>query len=300
LLVDCRILFKLDRARGGSGLRRDEGDNDLVLWDFHDLLFHTRSTSGRHANPVGGTYPYVGVMAPLPAVRPRWGGEAISLTGTPPAGLLPTAKLLRARQSARDFDHDRPITLPELARFLDASARVLARWQGKIPELGDEAPEIGFARRPYPSGGGSWPLELYLAVDKCDGLPRGFYHYDAEAHALTPIGLRTQELDALFDGAQYAMDTLSVPQVHITIAARFGRVTWKYSALAYALILKEVGVLMQTFYLVATEMGLGGCAIGSTDIEQFARMTGLDFHAEGPVGEFALGRPGLEAPEPQQ
>jgi hypothetical protein len=70
LLVDCQILFKIDAA-GDSGLRPTEGDDNLVLWDFHDLLFHARSTAGRHANPLGGTYPHVGVMPPLPAVRPR-------------------------------------------------------------------------------------------------------------------------------------------------------------------------------------------------------------------------------------
>ncbi len=69
LLVDCQILFKLDAA-GGDGLRPAEGDDNLVLWDFHDLLFHTRSTEGRQANPLGGLYPYAGVISPLPAVRP--------------------------------------------------------------------------------------------------------------------------------------------------------------------------------------------------------------------------------------
>ena len=57
LLLDCQILFKVDAA-GESGLRLDEGDHSLVLWDFHDLLFHARSTEGRHANPLGGVYPY--------------------------------------------------------------------------------------------------------------------------------------------------------------------------------------------------------------------------------------------------
>ena len=66
---------------------------------------------------------------------------------------------------------------------------------------------------------------------------------------------------------------------------------WKYSAIAYSLILKDVGVLLQTLYLTATDMGLGGCAIGTGNIELFARMTGQDFHHEGPVGQFALGRP---------
>jgi SagB-type dehydrogenase family enzyme len=86
------------------------------------------------------------------------------------------------------------------------------------------------------------------------------------------------------------MGVSAVPQILITMAARFGRVSWKYSSIAYALILKDVGVLMQTFYLMAADMGLGGCAIGTTNIELFAKMTGLQFHVEGPVGQFALGR----------
>ena len=49
--------------------------------------------------------------------------------------------------------------------------------------------------------------------------------------------------------------------------------------------------LTQTLYLIAADMGLGGCAIGSSNIDLFAKMTGLDFHVEGPVGQFALGRP---------
>jgi SagB-type dehydrogenase family enzyme len=94
------------------------------------------------------------------------------------------------------------------------------------------------------------------------------------------------------------MDAPATPQILITIAARFGRVSWKYSGIAYSLILKDVGVLLQTLYLMATDMGLGGCAIGTSNIDLFARMTGIEFHIEGPVGQFALGRgakPGASA-----
>ena len=144
--------------------------------------------------------------------------------------------------------------------------------------------------RSYPSGGASYELELYLAVDACEGLPRGFYHYDAGGHTLTPIDVRPGALDTMLNGAAQAMGANAAPQILITIAARFGRVSWKYSSLAYALILKDVGVLMQTLYLMAADMELGACAIGSTNIELFAKMTGLDFHVEGAVGQFALGR----------
>jgi hypothetical protein len=31
-------------------------------------------------------------------------------------------------------------------------------------------------------------------------------------------------------------------------------------------------------------------AIGITNIDLFAKMTGIEFHVEGPVGQFAIGR----------
>ena len=289
LLVDCRILFTAD---GAANLRAAEGDRDLVLWDFHDLLFHARSTPGRHANPLGGTFPYAGVSPPLPAVRRPWPGKTIDLRELSPAHAethSPVAKLLRERHSVRSFDSARPITLPELARFLDGTARVVSRWESRI-DLGGAGPVVAYAARPYPAGGAAYELELYLAVGQCDGLPRGFYHYDAGGHALVAIDVRMQDLDALLAEARFSMDAPAAPQIAITIAARFGRISWKYSALAYALILKDAGVLIQTLYLMATGMGLGGCAIGSTNIDLFAKMTGIEFHVEGPVGQFALGR----------
>jgi SagB-type dehydrogenase family enzyme len=291
LLVDCQIVFKLDAADDG-GLRPAEGDDNLVLWDFHDLLFHARSTEGRHANPLGGLYPYAEVISPPPAVRPRWPGKKIDLhklSAADSVAISPFAKLLRGRHSTRDFDDRQPITLAELARFLDSTARVLSKWKSKV-DLGDGGPMFDYAVRPYPSAGASYELELYLAVDRCEGLARGFYHYDAGGHALVAIGADTPELEALLTGAVLAMGAAAAPQVLITIAARFNRISWKYSSIAYALILKDVGVLLQTLYLMATDMGLGGCAIGTTNIDLFAKMTGIEFHAEGPVGQFAIGR----------
>ena len=289
LLLDCEILFKVD-ARRSDGLGRTEGDGNLVLWDFHDLLFHARSSEGRHANPLGGVYQHAGVMPPLPAVRPRWPGKKLDLRKFPPAHpteLSSVATLLRRRRSIRSFDDRRPITLAELARFLDGAARVLSRWKS---DVGDAGPAVEYAVRPYPSAGASYELELYPAVRNCDGLARGVYHYDADRHALVAIGVRPYELEALLTGAQLGMGASAAPQILITVSARFGRMSWKYSSIAYALILKNVGVLTQTLYLMATDMGLGGCAIGSVNIDLFSKMTGIDFHIEGPVGQFAIGR----------
>ena len=285
LLVDCQIVFKTSK---NSGLRQNEGDHNLVFWDFHDLLFHARSTEGRQANPLGGTYPHIGSASPLPAVRPPWAGKKIDLRDLSAAANenSPFTRLLHERHSTRVFDSQKPITIAELSRFLESTARVLSTWETESKD----GPSVAYTARPYPSAGASYELELYLAVGECDGLARGFYHYDAEEHALVAISVRSAEFEALLAQARFAMDAPASPQVLIVITARFGRMSWKYSGLAYALILKNVGVLTQTFYLMATDMELGGCAIGIVNIDLFAKMTGIEFHIEGPVGQFALGR----------
>ena len=147
-------------------------------------------------------------MPPPPAVRRRWPGKKIDLRKLSlahPDMISPIAKLLQERHSVRSFDDRRPITLVELARFLDSTARVLSRWNSRV-DLGDARPVVAYAARPYPSAGAGYELELYLAVDKCEGLARGFYHYDAGGHALVPIGVRAQQLEALLTEARFAMD----------------------------------------------------------------------------------------------
>ncbi|NJM62269.1 MAG: SagB/ThcOx family dehydrogenase, partial [Oscillatoriales cyanobacterium RU_3_3] len=79
------------------------------------------------------------------------------------------------------------------------------------------------------------------------------------------------------------------PQILIILAARFPRVSWAYESIAYALILKAVGALYQTMYLVATAMDLAPSAIGCGNADLFAKVAGTDYYAESSVGEFILG-----------
>jgi SagB-type dehydrogenase family enzyme len=99
-------------------------------------------------------------------------------------------------------------------------------------------------------------------------------------------GPETRQL--LVDATQ-SMGGHDRPQVLITLAARFQRVSWKYQSLAYSLILKDTGVLYATMYLVATAMHLAPCALGAGDSDLFATIAGTEYLQETSVGEFMLG-----------
>ena len=260
------------------------GENEvLAQWDFHDLLFHARSRVGRHGNPFGGTYRFRDKIKPLPAVKEFVAEESINLYRPNMKALeqqdSPFTVVLEARRSIRQYD-ERPITDRQLGEFLYRSARVKELRKTELQDL---------SMRPYPGGGAIYELELYLSVACCENIPPGLYHYCPKEHRLEKICGPTDAVDALLRDAAYSAGFTEMPQVLITIAARFQRLSWKYESMAYSLLLKDVGGLYQTMYLVATAMDLAPCAIGGGDSDLFAQAVGLDYYAETSVGEFLLG-----------
>jgi SagB-type dehydrogenase family enzyme len=283
LLLSAGALSSVD----AQGAIAEDGGDALPLWDFHDLYYHSRSRVGRHGNPVGGTYRFAGKLAPLPALAPRAPGETIELH-RPDLDELKRAdrrftEVLEERRSIREHG-DQPISERELGEFLFRAARVRQFVSNEKGEL---------TSRPYPGGGALYELEIYPVVDRCQGIAPGLYHYEPLAHRLRLVAGRTPAVAALLQMAYYTADQRSHPHVLLVFAARFQRVQWKYQSVSYAVILKDVGVLQQTMYLVATAMGLAPCALGGGNSDLFADAAGLDYYRETSVGEFILGRPAV-------
>ncbi len=258
-------------------------------WSFPDLLFHARSRAGRNLGGFGGTYHREGVEAPLPAVKARGDGEIVALPEVDLAAVVaadpPFGEVLERRRSVRAHDDANPITLAELSELLYRAARVRGVMYDGHQEL---------SSRPYPAGGACYELEIYPLVENCAGLAPGLYHFDPSAHSLElvaapgpPTILLTQ-----YSRITAVMDT--PPQVVLLLAARFGRVMWKYESMAYALVLKHVGVLYQTLYLTAAAMGLAPCALGGGNSDAFCAAAGTDYYEETTVGEFVVGRAGAD------
>jgi SagB-type dehydrogenase family enzyme len=255
----------------------DEQRRELEQWSFADLLFHARSRVGRNLGGYGGSFHLEGRYEPLPARRDPF--EPATALPTP-AGSDPFFDLLESRISIRQHDDERPITRDQLGEFLWRVARVRGTWFDGHEEV---------VSKPYPAGGALHELELYPLVTNCHELEPGLYHYDSHAHALGLVSEPTPATTLLVEYARRTAVMEAPPQVAILIAGRFGRMMWKYESMAYAAMLKHVGVLYQTMYLVATALGLAPCALGGGNSDAFAAAAGTDYYAESTVGEFVLG-----------
>ncbi|MCV7199485.1 SagB family peptide dehydrogenase [Mycobacterium angelicum] len=269
----------------------EERSFDTLSWSAPDLWFHRRSTLGERTvtwDHFGPTKWAKERFPQPPARREDYPGTAIALpipdlsakrTTDPPLTVV-----LEDRVSTRTFDDAHPITIGQLAELLYRTARTRSTYPiGEGEEL---------SSRPYPSSGGLYELELYLVVRNVAGLAPGMHHYDSFDHALRPVAPADSKAVAqLLKPAAATLAGGAEPQVLLVISARWGRIMWTYEQMAYATILKDVGVLMQTIYLAATAMGLGACAQGFGDTAAFVAATGVNELQECNVGSMVVGSP---------
>lgn len=266
--------------------RCDEDAGSLAHWEFTDLMFHVRGRLGRNRAPCGATWRLRGVVPPEPAVRSRPADRTIDLYRPNLAELARTdVTLTQALESRRTIYSTSSVDARRLGEFLYRTCRVTG-W--KQAENGGR-----YVLKVHPSGGSLHPIEVYVVVSACDGLASGVYRYDAVDHRLASIADLTADAQTLLEQAQRATagKLPGFPPVLFVFAARFRRTAFKYQAIAYRVILQEVGTILQTMYLVASSMQLAPAAIGIGDSDLFARVIGSDYYSETSVGEFILGGP---------
>lgn len=290
-LIDTAALEEEDSAawRSFLALLADQGfletgngeeDAAQRSWTVPDRQFHTCTRrNGILSGAIRTPDEQKELILPT-ELRPAHSGKTIEC---PPVNELTSGSLadvMGRRRSAHGMDEETPVNLHKVAALLYRSVRVTAH-----------SPR-GFILRPFPSGGSMHELEFYLAVRECDGLEPGFYHYRSDAHALTCLNgpHAAPAATAMIQDCAWAWNQPDTPpQCVVVIATRHPRVAYKYRDFAYRLSLLGVGAVLQNFYLVATDLGLNGCAVGSGRPELFAKATGLSTWEETSIGEFGFG-----------
>jgi SagB-type dehydrogenase family enzyme len=224
--------------------------------------------------------------APIPEAdeTPEPGKE---LPGSPWTALPPTRDLsvrldeaVRRRASCRAFS-EAPVPLADLSDLLHRGYGLL--------DGATAAPAL-FLRRPVPSGGAMYGLELYVLAQRIAGLAPGAYHFQPLGHGLEQVrkgALPPALATHLFLDQSYAAEAAGV----VVITAMFRRSLKKYHARGYRYLLIEAGHVGQNLALAAVGLDLGACALGGFYDVELGQRLNLDLARELPLYALAFGRP---------
>ncbi|NII10895.1 putative peptide maturation dehydrogenase [Oleiagrimonas sp. C23AA] len=201
-----------------------------------------------------------------------------------PAFDSPLAEILKARRTARNFASHVPLPRHELSHML----------YGTFGAMGTQefAPGMVAVKRTSASGGGLTPMDAYPLIMNVEGLRTGIYHYEAGTHSLELLKeVPEQSLRAMVMQVTAGQDYFAQAQAAIVHVARFARHHWKYRrhAKAYKALLMDSAHLSQTFYLLATERGLGAFYTAALNDVELTPWLGLDPIEAAPVGMSGVG-----------
>lgn len=143
--------------------------------------------------------------------------------------------------------------------------------------------------RPVPSAGGLFPLEIYVATQRVEGLPDGLHHYDVRNHALKQ--LTVEPAFHVLRPHLFMFHAVENANVIVFMAAVFNRTQKKYGARGYRYVLLEAGHVAQNLCLLAVEQGLGSLCMGGYSDSGINEILGLTPRDEGVVYSVAIGWP---------
>lgn len=183
---------------------------------------------------------------------------------------MPLSDALSGRASAREFETERHITSKEIGALLATLAM-----QNDM-------------RRPYPSGGARYPIEIYLAAQRVTDIRAGVHHYVAGAHALEylwkapPVELERGKGNVYFKPFHHAAAL-------VIFTGIWDRSAEKYGDFGYLLALLEAGHMAQNILLAASALNIDARPIAGFSDEAVSSLLDLDTSVEQPVYIIALG-----------
>ncbi len=205
--------------------------------------------------------------------------EAIALPKPKPLKAGLTA-VVTQRRSARGFT-GKPVELADLSAILFHCQGT----SGELPYGNPAAPHGIIKLRNAPSGGGLYPISLFVHAFAVNGLPPATYEYLPYAHAVAKVAdgtgaqvLRSPDLEMTQSGFA------------VTFAYNLYHNSRKYGDSGVVFGLIETGAILQNLHLARTALGLIGCDQGSYDKTAIERQLGLDGHTRHVVHVTVVGQ----------
>ncbi|MGB5815289.1 MAG: SagB/ThcOx family dehydrogenase [Thermoanaerobaculia bacterium] len=187
------------------------------------------------------------------------------------AGKVTVEGALRERRSIRRFA-SQSLTLGEIGQLL---------WsvQG-VTGTGGE--------RTTPSAGGLYPLQMYLAAARVDGLEVGIYRYRPDLHDLEPVA--EGDVRIKLAAASHGVEWVDSAPVVLAIGGVVQKTAIKYGARARRYVYIEVGCAAENVYLQAQSLGLGAVLVGAFDDHEVGAIMQLR-EGEEAMALMPVGRP---------
>lgn len=170
-------------------------------------------------------------------------------------------QLILKRRSTRTFTNQ-AVMLEQVASQLALSYRIIKSTTPK---------------RPTPSGGALYPLELYISALNISGIEQGLYHYHPAHHALELLS--DMPPTPALEGALLSGSLPTGTAYVFCICGVISRNRFKYGELGYRLMLLEAGHLAQNILLVAEAQGLSGlpvCGFYDDLMHNYLEVDGID------------------------
>ena len=132
--------------------------------------------------------------------------------------------------------------------------------------------------RANPSGGGLYPIHLYVVVVNTKGLEDGLYLYLPLTHSLAKIRIFSHnDLEELYSYAEFGLD-IETKNINFMIFYSYSMFenARKYGDLALLFAMIEAGEISENIHLACTGMDIASCDIGGFDKAALERFMGLD------------------------
>ncbi len=159
-------------------------------------------------------------------------------------GEISLEEALLHRRSIREYTRD-SLTIKEISQLLWAAQGITHK---------------GWART-APSAGATYPLEIYIVVNRVTNMQPGIYHYVPNSHILELH--KSGDYAGQLRKAALDQDMIEKSAINIIITAVFERTTNRYGKRGNRYVHMEVGHVGENIYLQAFTLNLGTVSIGA-------------------------------------
>jgi SagB-type dehydrogenase family enzyme len=162
-------------------------------------------------------------------------------------------------------------------------------------------PGRSFDLRAAASAGALYPVNIYVAVNRVEGLDRGIYYYHMKQK--TFVQIKQGAMDSQLEAAAGSPYFYSPAAATIIMTSTFGRSGFKYKDRCYRYANMDTGHAIYNLVTSASSMGYASPVVARFDDQKINSLLGLDTKEECalvliPFGKAAPG-PAIEKPEPR-